>query len=384
MQAAIECFLVALRLGLTSFGGPVAHVSYFREEYVVRRRWLSEDRFGELMALTQFIPGPGSSQLGAAIGHERAGLAGGFAAWLGFTLPSALALTLFAMATLQWGDLEGGYASGALRGLKIVALAVVAGAWLGMRKSLAPDLPRLSIALITTILLWFFVNPWMTLCVITIAGVVGVFTLTGGEQIENQEPSKRSLLGWAALLAFAALLLASYLGQGPLAGIYRAGALVFGGGHVVLPLLQESMVGGGHMSDEVFIGGYGATQGVPGPVFTFAAFLGVQADIFGNPWLGSAAALSAVFLPGMLLLGGTMKIWARLRGRPWAQRAVSGANAAVVGVLGVSLLRMAVGGTVSGWGDALGVAVLFMILQRKLIPVWALVLIAALGGALFA
>lgn len=138
------------------------------------------------------------------------------------------------------------------------------------------------------------------------------------------------------------------------------------------------------MSDEVFIGGYGATQGVPGPVFTFAAFLGVQADIFGNPWLGSAAALSAVFLPGMLLLGGTMKIWARLRGRPWAQRAVSGANAAVVGVLGVSLLRMAVGGTVNGWGDALGVAVLFMILQRKLIPVWALVLIAALGGALFA
>lgn len=379
MNGAWECFWVALRLGLTSFGGPVAHVGYFREEYVTRRNWLSEARFGELMSLTQFIPGPGSSQLGAAIGHERAGLAGGFAAWLGFTLPSALVLTLVALGI---GDLSGAHVSGALRGLKLVALAVVAGAWLGMRQSLAPDFRRLGIALLVLLVLWFFTEPWMTLVMIAFAGVIGVFTLSAGEKIEKQKTSGRGLLGWMALATFFILLFLTLGESGPLAGIYRAGSLVFGGGHVVLPLLQESMVGGGYLKQEVFLGGYGATQGVPGPVFTFAAFLGVKADIFGNPWLGAGAALVAVFLPGMLLLGGTLKIWGRLRGKRWAQRAVSGANAAVVGVLGVALLRMASDGTVDGWGDALGVAVLFLILRRKLIPVWTLVLISAGGGAL--
>jgi len=384
MHAAIECFLVALRLGLTSFGGPVAHVSYFREEYVARRGWVSESRFGELMSLTQFIPGPGSSQLGAAIGYERAGILGGIAAWIGFTLPSALVLILVA---LGMGDLSGDHANGALRGLKLVALAVVTGAWLGMRSSLAPDLRRLSIALIVFAALWIFTAPWVTVVMITLAALAGVFTLSAGEKIEKEKTSGRGLLGWLALIIFFGLLFLSMGHQGPLAGIYRAGSLVFGGGHVVLPLLQESMVGhgeSGYMSKEVFLGGYGATQGVPGPVFTFAAFLGVKADIFGNPWLGAGAALIAVFLPGMLLLGGTMKIWGRLRGKRWAQRAVKGANAGVVGVLGIALLRMATDGSVNGWADALGVAILFFILRKKLIPVWALVIIAAAGGALIA
>jgi chromate transporter len=386
MHAALECFWVALRLGLTSFGGPVAHVSYFREEYVARRAWVSESRFGELMSLTQFIPGPGSSQLGAAIGYERAGIPGGIAAWVGFTLPSALVLVLVALGI---GDLAGETASGALRGLKLVALAVVAGAWLGMRSSLAPDLRRMAIAFIVLVTLWFFRDPWMTVVMITLAGAVGVFTLSAGEKIEKEKSSGRGLLGWLALITFFVLLFLSLGNQGPLAGIYRAGSLVFGGGHVVLPLLQESMVGevegGRYMTKEVFLGGYGATQGVPGPVFTFAAFLGVKAGIFGNPWLGAGAALVAVFLPGMLLLGGTMKIWGRLRGKRWAQRAVSGANAAVVGVLGVALLSMGTDReTLGGWPDALGVAILFLILRRKLIPVWALVLIAAGGGALLA
>lgn len=381
MNGAMECFWVALRLGLTSFGGPVAHVSYFREEYVSRRGWVNESRFGELMSLTQFIPGPGSSQLGAAIGYERAGLLGGLAAWLGFTLPSALVLVLVA---LGMGDLSGDSASGAVRGLKLVALAVVAGAWLGMRSSLAPDLRRLSIAILVFAMLWIFTAPWITVVMITISGIIGVFTLSAGEKIEKQKSSGRGMLGWLAMIVFFVLLFFSIGSSGPLAGIYRAGSLVFGGGHVVLPLLQESMVDGGFMSKEVFLGGYGATQGVPGPVFTFAAFLGVKADIFGNPWLGAGAALIAVFLPGMLLLGGTMKIWGRLRGKRWAQRAVNGANAGVVGVLGVALFRMATDGTVSGWADALGVAVLFLILRKKLIPVWALVIIAAGGGALLA
>jgi len=380
MHAALECFIVALRLGLTSFGGPVAHVSYFREEYVSRRGWISESRFAELMSLTQFIPGPGSSQLGAAIGYERAGLLGGLAAWIGFTLPSAIVLILVA---LGMGDLSGEAAQGAVRGLKLIALAVVAGAWLGMRSSLAPDLRRLSIALLVFLTLWLFTAPWMTVLMITISGLIGVFTLSAGEQIEKEKTPSRGIYAWLALLAFFSLLFLSIGNSGPLAGIYRAGSLVFGGGHVVLPLLQESMVPQ-YMDKQVFLGGYGATQGVPGPVFTFAAFLGVKADIFGNPWLGAGSALIAVFLPGMLLLGGTMKIWGRLRGKRWAQRAVNGANAGVVGVLGVALLRMATDGSILNLADALGVLILFMILRKKLIPVWALVIIAAAGGALFA
>lgn len=382
MSAALECFLVALRLGFTSFGGPVAHISYFREEYVAKRKWITESRFAEIMSLTQFIPGPGSSQLGAAIGYERAGLLGGLAAWVGFTLPSAIVLVLVALGI---GDLSGDHAQGALRGLKLVALAVVTGALIGMRKSLAPDLHRIIMAIVVLIALWLFPYPWMTVLMITISGLMGVFTLSAGEQFDEQKTGGRGLLGWVALMTFFVLLFFSMGHSGPLAGIYRAGSLVFGGGHVVLPLLQESMVDGRYMSNEVFLGGYGATQGVPGPVFTFAAFLGVKADILGNPWLGAGAALVAVFLPGMLLLGGTMKIWGRLRGKRWAQRAVNGANAGVVGVLGVALLRMATDSTtLTGWADVACVAVLFLILRKKIIPVWALVIISAAGGALLA
>ena len=380
MSPVIECFFVALRLGLTSFGGPVAHVSYFREEYVGRRKWITESRFAEIMSLTQFIPGPGSSQLGAAIGYERAGLLGGIAAWIGFTLPSALILILVALGI---GDLSGDHAQGALRGLKLVALAVVTSALIGMRRSLAPDLRRMILAFFVLITLWFFSYQWMTVLVITISGIIGVFSLSADEKIERQETGGRGLLGWGALIAFFILLFVSMGDNGPLAGIYRAGSLVFGGGHVVLPLLQESMVDGGYMPNEIFLGGYGATQGVPGPVFTFAAFLGVKANIFNNPWLGAGAALIAVFLPGMLLLGGTMRIWGRLRGKRWAQRAVNGANAGVVGILGVALLRMATDqSTLTGWIDFGCVAIFFLILQKKIIPVWTLVIISAAGGAL--
>ena len=382
MSAVIECFLVALRLGLTSFGGPVAHVSYFREEYVGRLEWIPESRFAEIMSLTQFIPGPGSSQLGAAIGYERAGLLGGFATWIGFTLPSALVLILVALGI---GDLSGDQAQGALRGLKLVALTVVTGALIGMRKSLAPDLRRIILAFLVLVTLWVFSYQWMTILMITISGAIGILTLSAGEKIEEQKTGERGLLGWGALVVFFLLLFASMGDSGPLAGIYRAGSLVFCGGHVVLPLLQESMVEGGYMPNEVFLGGYGATQGVPGPVFTFAAFLGVKANIFDNPWLGAGAALIAVFLPGMLLLGGTMRIWGRLRGKRWAKRAVNGANAGVVGVLGVALLRMATDqSTMTGWIDFGCVCIFFLILRKKVIPVWALVIISAAGGALIA
>jgi len=374
--------MVALRLGLTSFGGPVAHVGYFREEYVTRKGWVSEERFGELMSLTQFIPGPGSSQLGAAIGYERAGLLGGFAAWVGFTLPSAIVLVLVA---LGMGDLSSSGADGLLRGLKLVALAVVMGAWLGMRQSLAPDLKRMIIAVVAFLALFFTTAAWMTIVVIAVAGLIGVYCLHG-EQKENAEAiQSKGMIGWLALVVFFVILFLTLTNDNALGGIYRAGALVFGGGHVVLPMLRDTMVGGGLMSEEIFLGGYGATQGVPGPVFTFAAFLGARADFFGDPWLGAGAAIIAVFLPGMLLLGGTMKIWGRLRHRAWAQRAVEGANAAVVGVLGVALAQMSTkiaesGGKASIAQDLVVFAVLFLILQKKWIPSWGLVLLAAGGG----
>ncbi len=379
MNGMLECFVVALRLGLTSFGGPVAHVSYFREEYVTRRKWISEERFGELMALTQFIPGPGSSQLGAAIGHHRAGLGGGFAAWLGFTLPSAIVMVLVA---LGMGDLAGDDASGMLKGLKLVALAVVMDALLGMRKSLAPDVRRILMAALVGVVLWFFVQPWMTLLMIAFSAAIGAVILPADQEISKERIKGRGMLAWFAMLIFFLLLFAS-LGNGSLlAGIYRAGALVFGGGHVVLPMLRETMVTHGPMTEEVFLGGYGATQAVPGPVFTFAAFLGAHANIFGNPWLGAGAAIVAVFLPGMLLLGGTLNVWGRLRGKRWAQRAVKGANAGVVGVLGVALIQMATQGSIGGVLDACLLVALFLILKRKLIPVWALVILAAGGGAM--
>lgn len=378
MNQAWECFVIALRLGLTSFGGPVAHVGYFREEYVTRRKWLSEERFGELTALSQFIPGPGSSQLGAAVGYEKGGIAGGFAAWLGFTLPSALVMLFVAMGVES-------LSSGVIHGMKLVAIAVVAGAWLGMRSSLATGMRKGWIAVIAFLILWFSPAAWMTILVIAFCALLGVLFLNAGD-LPKVEEKKRGIGGILAMGVFFTLLFIS-LGYSPksdshaLAGIYRAGALVFGGGHVVLPMLQETMVAEGYMTQEVFLGGYGATQAVPGPVFTFASFLGGQTELFGNVWLGAGAAIVAVFLPGMLLLAGTLSIWGRLRGKEWAQKAVQGANAAVVGVLGIALIQMTSNGSIEGVLDVIAVVVLFIILKKKWVPVWALVIGAGvLGG----
>ncbi len=376
MKEALECFIVALRLGLTSFGGPVAHVGYFREEYVSRRGWLKEERFGELMALSQFIPGPGSSQLGAAIGYERAGFLGGFAAWLGFTLPSAIVMILVALGVDQ-------FPSGAIHGMKLAAIAVVALAWLGMRKSLANSWRKGAIALFSLGVLYFFGAAWVTILVIACAGILGALflPLDGSPLQEDADVKKRRGGGVIALVFFFLLLFLSYRTDlsrdwEAMAGIYHAGALVFGGGHVVLPMLQEAMVPS-FMKQEIFLGGYGATQAVPGPVFTFAGFLGGKVNAFGNPWLGGAAGIVAVFLPGMLLLAGTLALWGRLRSKEWAQKAIQGANAAVVGVLGLALIQMSSSGAILGWRDALGLGILFVILERKLLPTWAVVLLAA-------
>jgi len=384
MGGFVECFLVALKLGLTAFGGPVAHVGFFREEYVGKRKWLTEERFGELMALSQFIPGPGSSQLGAAIGYERAGLAGSFAAWLGFTLPSAIVMILVALGVDKMSG-------GMIHGMKLVAIAVVALAWLGMSQSLANTARKRGIALLVLVVLYFASQAWMTLIVIIVAAMIGVFMLSAEKIPTPEKTSKRGLWGVAAMGIFFVLLFLSYRADlssdwKGIAGIYRAGALVFGGGHVVLPMLEEAMVPG-LMAKEVFLGGYGATQAVPGPVFTFGGFLGAGAGengegFFGNPWLGGASALVAVFLPGMLLLAGTMSVWGELRSKVWAQKAILGANAAVVGVLGLALVKMATGGAVGGVQDAIAVVLCFLILKKKFLPTWALVLLAAGVGAL--
>jgi len=376
MSSAIECFWIALRLGLTSFGGPVAHIGYFREEYVQKRAWLSESHFAELMAMSQFIPGPGSSQLGAAIGYERAKFFGGFCAWLGFTLPSALLMFFVA-----WG--LDAMSLGMIYGMKLVAVAVVASAWLGMKSSLAVGFRKKVISYTALLALYLFSAPWMPVLAIFIASVCGIFFLSSESSEQELGAKKWGIGGIIALLVFVVLLLISYNGAlgrdwAALAGIYHAGALVFGGGHVVLPMLQEAMVPV-YMEKEAFLGGYGATQAMPGPVFTFASFLGGRCALFGSSLMGAALATVAVFLPGMLLLTAVMSVWSRLRSRQWAQRAIQGANAAVVGVLGVALLKMLLPsqGVVSGWRDLLAVALCFVMIQRRTMPVYLLVLLAA-------
>ena len=376
---------MALRLGLTSFGGPVAHIAYFREEYVVQRAWLDEARFGELMTLSQFIPGPGSSQLGAAIGYERAGFLGGFAAWLGFTLPSALVMGLVALGIEK-------VSLGAIHGMKLAAIAVVALAWIEMSQKLTDSWSKRGIAFLSLLILTMFTAPWMTLFVIGAAAVSGVLFLPigDGQNVETFGEKNRQESGglvWLCLVLFFAILGASYLSDLSsdwlaLSGIYQAGSLVFGGGHVVLPMLQEAMVPS-FMAEDIFLGGYGATQAVPGPVFTFAAFLGVRAEVFSHFFLGGLAAIVAVFLPGMLLLGATLGVWGRLRTKKWAQKAILGANAAVVGVLGLALIQMVTGGAVGDLFDASMVAFLFLFLRKKLMPAWAVVLLSAGLGTWF-
>ena len=342
----LEVLLVFLRLGLTSFGGPVAHLGYFREEIVARRKWLSEAAYADLVALCQFLPGPASSQVGIALGLRRAGLPGGLAAWLGFTTPSAIALILFAYGVAAFGDVGG---AGWLNGLKAAAVAVVALAVWGMAGSLCPDKPRAAIAIAATVAMLAWPTSWGQLAVIAAAGIIGWRFLRTGQSDAEQE-RQFAVSRWVAVLClvvFGALLLGlpilgRALADGALAeslqvfdSFYRAGSLVFGGGHVVLPLLQELVVAPGWVSNAEFVAGYGAAQAVPGPLFTFSAYLGATLDVESGPtgWAGGLFALAAIFLPSFLLVIGVAPFWDRLRN--WASfgGALRGINAAVVGLL---------------------------------------------------
>src|SRR5438093_1651599 len=334
--SAWEVLLVFLRLGLTSFGGPVAHLGYFRDEFVVRRKWLDEKAYADLVALCQFLPGPASSQVGMAIGLARAGYAGTLAAWTGFTLPSAIALVLFAYGVGALGDAAG---AGWLHGLKVVAVAVVAQAVLGMMRTLAPDRARATLAVIAAVVVLAFPSALGQIGAIVLGGLAGVLLLEGEPQQDHPPlPLTVSRTTGAVLLAIFFILLAGL----PLLAaafpsqtiklidaFYRAGPLVFGGGHVVLPLLQASVVPPGWVSNDAFLAGYGAAQAVPGPLFTFAAYLGAVMGPEPNGWIGATLCLVAVFLPSFLLVIGALPFWDQFRRRPVAQASLRGVNAAV-------------------------------------------------------
>lgn len=336
----LEIFFAFLKLGLTSFGGPVAHLGYFRTEFVARRQWLDDQRYSDLVALCQFLPGPASSQVGFALGLGRAGWWGALAAWAGFTLPSALALILFAAGVVQWSAMS---QSGAVHGLKVAAVAVVAQAVWGMGKSLCPDKLRAGITLAAALTVLAIPSAAGQIAAIAAGALVGLYALRlaplPATQYRDCGVSKTTgavLLGlFVVLLGVLPLLAAAWPSPAlsVMSGFYQSGALVFGGGHVVLPLLQTQVVPNGLVSNDVFLAGYGAAQAVPGPLFTFAAYLGaVMPAPFGG-WIGGLVLLLTLFFPAFLLVAGALPFWELLRQREHVQRAMAGVNAAVVGVL---------------------------------------------------
>ena len=386
-----EVLRVSLKLGLTSFGGPVAHLGYFRNEYVVRRQWLDEATFADLVALCQFLPGPASSQVGIAVGLLRAGYLGALAAWTGFTLPSAVALVLFAYGVEAFG---GALGSGWLHGLKVVAVAVVAQAVLGMMRALAPDRQRATLAVAATAVVVMVPGAWGQVGAIVLGGVVGLVLLRSDAPasyaalpIAVSRPVGAGMLALFFILLIGLPLLAASVPSQSLRlfdAFYRAGSLVFGGGHVVLPLLQASVVPPGWVSNDAFLAGYGAAQAVPGPLFTFAAYLGAVMTLPPNGWAGAMLCLVAVFLPSFLLVIGTLPFWDQLRRRPFAQSILRGVNAAVVGLLLAALYNPVWTAGITGPYDfALAVAA-FLLLFMWQIPPWLVVVLSALGGAAIA
>lgn len=339
-QSIWSVFLIFLRLGLTSFGGPIAHLGYFRDEFVTRRRWLSERAYADLVALCQFLPGPASSQVGMALGLSRAGYTGALAAWAGFTLPSAIALILFALGITNYGD---ALAPGALHGLKVVAVAVVAQAVWGMARSLCPDALRVTIMAAATCVVLLIPTAWGQVSVIVVAAIVGLLLSKPARDIPH-EPLPITVSHGAGVF-FLSLFFALLVGLPVLAQLvpnqaiavidafYRAGSLVFGGGHVVLPLLQAEVVPPGWVSNDAFLAGYGAAQAVPGPLFTFASFLGASMSEEPTGWVGGVICLLAIFVPSFLLVVGALPSWEQLRRHERTTAALAGVNAAVVGIL---------------------------------------------------
>lgn len=381
-----EIFPTFLRLGLTSFGGPIAHLEYFRREFVERRGWLTEPQFAQLLAISQFLPGPASSQVGFGIGWLRGGPLGAVAAFVAFTLPSALLLGAAAILGANDGLLG---SATVVHALKLVAAVVVLDGVLRMARSLTPDLPRVLIALAAAIVVSLVGTAWAQLAAIAVAGGVGLALRTSAaDTVPPLAVRVPPVMRWGLLTLFALgtvlAISASSLGPSLLAltaAMWRAGALVFGGGHVVLPLLAESTVATGWMSQEAFLAGYGAAQLVPGPMFSLAAYLGALTPTAAPAWLGALVAVLAVFLPGFLLLAAVLPVWDRVTAHPNAGRALAGVNAAVVGLLAAALYNPVLPAAVSAWGDVVIVAVAFAVQRLLHRPTFAVLALCALGAA---
>ncbi len=382
-----EVFRAFLVLGLTSFGGPVAHLGYFRTEFVARRRWLSEQHYADLVALCQFLPGPASSQVGFALGLLRAGPLGAAAAWLAFTLPSAVILILFAYGSAV---MQGPLASGLIHGLKVVAVAIVAHAIWGMAKNLCPDRARATIALLAVVTVIAVSGPGGQVLAIALGALAGLWWCRHAVD-DSAESLHFPVSVWAAHLAlglFAVLLVAlpllAWWQPNTLVTLtdsfYRAGALVFGGGHVVLPLLEAEMVQPGLVTPDSFLAGYGAAQAIPGPLFTFAAYLGAVTDTAYHGLVGAGVALVAIFMPGFLLLIAILPHWNRFRQFVWARAFMAGASAAVVGVLGAALYQPVFTSAIPGPYEFALALTGFILLNTWKCPPWLVVLALALGG----
>ncbi|SRR5690606_23608420 len=385
-----EVFAAFLKLGLTSFGGPIAHLGYFRQELVVRRRWIDEEGYADLVALCQFLPGPASSQVGFALGLLRGGPIGAAAAWTAFTLPSAVLLVLFALGAATF---EGTAGSGILHGLKVVAVAIVAQAVWGMARTLCPDRARASIALAAVLLVMLISGSIGQIAAIATGGLAGLWLCR--TKVSPNIPGRLTFpvsytAGAVALILFFVLLVGlptvmtatDAQGLAVFDAFYRAGALVFGGGHVVLPLLESQVVRTGWVSASDFLAGYGAAQAVPGPLFTFAAYLGTILDPSPNGLIGAAVALVAIFVPGFLLLVGAVPYWDAFRARPSAQALMRGTNAAVVGILGAALYQPVWTSAIVGPYEFALAVTCFVLLMVWKAPPWSVVIVAAFGGLL--
>jgi chromate transporter len=392
-RVVAEVFAVFLRLGLTSFGGPIAHFVLFRREFVERRAWVSERQFGQLLTLSQFLPGPGSSKLGFAIGLLRAGWPGAVAAFVAFTLPSAL--LLFAFAGLL-PLLSGGSGQAVLHGLKLVALAVVAYGLVGMVRSLCPDAVRRILAVLAAVIVLFIGQSWAQLLAVVLGGTGGAIWCRNVHPDFSGELAVRysTRTGWCLLLVFFVLLIglpwaaqtSRYDSVRYAEAFFHTGAMAFGGGHVVLPLLQDSVVKTGWISSADFLAGYGAAQAVPGPMFALSAYLGARLPGREGGWLGASVALVATFLPGFLLIAGVLPFWRALAGHPGAARAIAGVSAAVVGLLAAALYDPVWVSAVRGPADIAIAGVALLALARWQVSVLLIVLLCvassvALGAA---
>ncbi|MER2119804.1 MAG: chromate transporter [Solibacillus sp.] len=382
IRSLIEIFLVSTRLGLTSFGGPTAHLGYFHEEYVRRRKWMDEKSYADLVALCQFLPGPSSSQVGIGIGIMRAGIVGGITSFIGFTFPSVAVLIAFALLMTGFDVGNAGW----IHGLKIVAVAIVAHAIIGMAKSLTPDLKRKAIAIVALLVTTLWQTAFSQVAVIIFAAVIGYLLLkrdNDGTEAQSRFPVSKQI-GAICLLVFAGLLVALPLlkemtGSYWVAmfdSFYRSGSFVFGGGHVVLPLLEKEFVPTGWMSEEAFLAGYGVTQAVPGPLFTFAAYLGTVM----NGWQGGVVATVAIFLPAFLLVVGALPFWDQLRNHPKITGAIMGMNAAVIGILIAALYSPIWTSSILEANDFALAVVLFSMLAYWKMPPWIVVVTGAVTG----